>query len=819
MKFLHSWIQEYIEDEIPKGEDFVKVISNNAFEVEEWHKIENEEFGGKIPKEDCIYDLNILPNRAHDALSHFFLAKEVATLFNLKMKDFNFDNKEKYLKDFNIRKTDNDFIKISDTKSCTRFMGAKVSGIVVKESPDFIKYRLEVIGQKSINNIVDITNYIQFSFNKPMHAYDESLVDGFLEARFAKGGEVMTTLDDKELDLDENTLVIADSKNVLSLAGIKGGKYSGISNNTKNIILESANFNPVLIRKTSNKYNLKTDSSKRFENGIADNLVEIGMIETLKLIKEYGSDKNTEIEIGGIIDNFPNEKLSSWIYKISISTSEINKILGTDLKENDIKNIFERFNFKYKYISTKENIEDLIKEVVGKPYKNPSSMRSEAPNAFSCSSLISYLYEGIYMPSISIDKYLFTREAGEKIKNDKDLEFGDLVFINTGEVKTTGIYFEGKEYHKGEIVEEGIDHLGMYIGEMKVIHSSSNLENGTEIESLEKFLKRGKFIGYGRVLENLKEKRFIVEIPNERLDLRSSIDLIEEIARVFGLNNIKSVLPSLNREGKREQKLIKENIIRNILIENGFSEIITYSLQNKGDIEILKSVAKDKNFLRNNLTKGVKEAVQKNIFNIPLLNIEEIRVFEFGNCFSLDNEGKEKEWRSLAIGIDDGKKNKNYQELKNKILEEIKSEFEVSEIKIIESKNERQKENIFEINFDELIKNTKDFEDKDLEYKEKDIKYKSFSLMPFIVRDIACWVNESVNEEEIEKIIRESVSQLCIDVNLFDKFEKEIDGIKKISFAFRLIYQDKERTLTDEEVNTEAGRIYNALKDRGYEVR
>ena len=115
-------------------------------------------------------------------------------------------------------------------------MGCKVNNIAVKESPEFIKYRLEAIGQKSINNIVDITNYVQFSFNKPMHAYDADLVSEFLEARFAKEGETMTTLDNKELNLDEKTLVISDAKNVLGLAGIKGGKYSGISNETKNII-------------------------------------------------------------------------------------------------------------------------------------------------------------------------------------------------------------------------------------------------------------------------------------------------------------------------------------------------------------------------------------------------------------------------------------------------------------------------------------------------------------------------------------------------------------------------------------------------------
>ena len=247
MKYLHSWIQEYVEDQIPKGEDFVKVISTNAFEVEEYFEIENKLDGDK----DFIYDLNVLPNRAHDALSHYYMAKEVAALFGFKLKKVDDKNI------FSINKTETDFIKIADTKACTRFMGCKVNNIVVKDSPEFIKYRLESIGQKSINNIVDITNYVQFSFNKPMHAYDADLISEFLEARFATEGETMTTLDNKELNLDENTLVIADSKNVLGLAGIKGGKHSGISLETKNVIVESANFNPVLIRKTSQKYNLK----------------------------------------------------------------------------------------------------------------------------------------------------------------------------------------------------------------------------------------------------------------------------------------------------------------------------------------------------------------------------------------------------------------------------------------------------------------------------------------------------------------------------------------------------------------------------------
>lgn len=827
MKYLHSWLQEYIIDEIPKGDEFLKGVSTDAFEVEEFYEIENKIANNAKEEKDYIYDLNVLPNRAHDALSHYYMAKEVATIFNLKLKDLKLLSEE-WKKDFIIKKSNEDFIKIAEPKYCSRFMGAKVNGVLVKDSPDFIKYRLEAIGQKSINNIVDITNYVQFSFNKPMHAYDADLVGGFLDCRFAKDGESMTTLDNKELSLDENTLVIADHKNVLALAGIKGGKYSGINESTKKIMVESANFNPNQVRKTSQKYNLKTDASKRFENGIADDLVEIGMIETLKLLKNYASNENTILEIGEIIDNFPKEKLNAWKYKVSVSLKEINNLLGADLSRLEVENIFKRFNFSYKYISTKDNLEEKIKEVMGKPYKNPSSMREDAPQAFTCSSLISYLYEGVYMPSLSIDKYLYTKDLGKEIKDKEDLKFGDLVF-STGDGK---VYFEGIEYKKGEKVEGGVDHLGMYVGDGKILHSSRYLENGTEIESFEDFVnKKGGdgervIAGFGRVLENLDEERFVVEIPSERLDLRIKEDIIEEVARIYGLNNIKSVLPILNKVGIRENKLNIENIIKNILLDNGFSEVMNYSLRGSGDIKIIKSVAQDKNYLRNNLANGLGEAVQKNIFNIPLLNINEIRIFEFGNCFSLNENKEEREYRSLAIAIDDGKKNKNYQELKNKIIEEIKKALNISEIKIKEYKNERQKENVFEINFDELASSLKNenIKNTDLEYKENEnLKYKPFGFTPFIVRDIACWVNENINENDILETINKNISALCISINLFDKFEKEIeeDGklLKKKSFAFRLIYQDKERTLTDEEVNIEADKIYKALKGEGFEIR
>ena len=813
MKYLHSWIAEYIEDTenlLPKGEDFVKGVSIDAFEVEEYFEIENKLNGGK----DFIYDLNVLPNRAHDALSHYYMAKEVATIFNLKMKklqEFSSSSLNSVSEKLSEENSLNNFIKIADSKYCYRFMGAKVSGVVVKESPDFIKYRLESIGQKSINNIVDITNYVQFSFNKPMHAYDESLVSEFLETRFAKEGEVMTTLDNKDLALDENTLVIADSKKVLALAGIKGGNSSGISNNTKNIIVESANFNPILIRKTAQKYNLKTDASKRFENGIADNLVEIGMIETLNLLKEYAVGENFKIE--WTEDNFPKKFHKP--FSVGVSVKEVNNLLGTKLESNDIENIFNRFGFENKKVIPREVIEKLSYEVEGKPYHLGASVRYDAPNLFDCSSLTSWLYKesGIQIPRISIDQFVFTKRI-----NEEDLKFGDLIFVNNDVDK---VWHYSQEYMKGTHIPHGINHVGMYLGNGKVLHATT-MFGKVVIENLGLSERFKDIVGYGRVLENLEEKRFVVTIPEERLDLRIKEDIIEEIGRIYGLNNIKSILPILDKKiGLPHKRLYWENKIKNILVKNGFSEVMTYSLKNKGDIKILKSVAMDKNYLRNNLSEGIQESVQKNIFNIPLLNINEVKIFEFGNCFNVNENGLEKEWRSLAIAIDDGKKNKNYIEIKNQILEEIKKELNISDIKITESKNDKQKENCIEIDFDEMINTLEIGEYIELENiaTNKEIKYKSFSMMPFIVRDIALWTDENTKEEEIEKNIKENISDICVSVNLFDKFEKEIDGIKKKSFGFRLIYQDKNKTLTDEEVNLEADKVYKALKERGFEIR
>jgi phenylalanyl-tRNA synthetase beta subunit len=513
-------------------------------------------------------------------------------------------------------------------------------------------------------------------------------------------------------------------------------------------------------------------------------------------------------------------------YITSVSKDEVNNKLGTNLNDAEILKYLQKVargidgDGKVSHMSVKEMLLGQIESVHNaKPkYLNPSNMRQDAPHAFSCSSLISYLYNGIYMPSISIDKYLYTRDLACDIRSIEDLKFGDLIFINTGEVKVTGIYYEGKEYKKGERVEAGVDHLGMYVGDGKVLHASSKLQNSVEAEDIKLFLERGVLVGYGRVFSNLDEKRYYVEVPSERLDIRIKEDLVEEVARYYGLDKITSTLPTIigNQSASLHKRMYYENVIKKVLLSYGYSEVYTYSFANKGDIEILKALSKDKSKLRNNLSDGIAGALESNLQNMPLLDQKDIRIFEFGNCFKVKESGEAFEWRSLAIGIDDGKKKSNFIEIADALMLDIAKALEIDP----EDLNElvyksSNKPIIYEIDFGKLIELLPNKQDNILLNVNNSNKYNTFSLMPFIVRDIAVWVNSNVKSDEILNVISPLVGELCISVKLFDEFTKD----DKTSYAFRLIFQSKDRTLTDSEVATYVDPIYEALKSSGWEVR
>jgi len=289
--------------------------------------------------DDTIFDFEIHSNRP-DLMSIIGIAREVAAITNKKLKIPEIKIKEEGEK---IEKEISVEIEAKDL--CPRYTGRIIRVIEVGESPLWLKWKLRLLGIRSINNIVDITNIVMMETGQPLHAFDLDLIKGeTIIVRKSKPGETISTLDDIERQLPVNSLVIADIKEPIAIAGIMGGKYSEINRNTKNIFLESAYFNPVNNRKSTIKFGLRTEASNRFEKGIDKNGQIFALDRVADLINRITHGKISS----GTIDT--NKKLFK-PSKINLRIERVNKILGYLLDEDTYKtkkkiiNILEKLDF------------------------------------------------------------------------------------------------------------------------------------------------------------------------------------------------------------------------------------------------------------------------------------------------------------------------------------------------------------------------------------------------------------------------------------------------------------------------------------------
>ena len=278
---------------------------------------------------DYILDLSITPNRA-DALSMRGLTYELGALYNNKV---NFNDVEK---EENYEATSLQVAVESD--SCRNYVGQIVKNVEVKSSPLWLQTRLMNSGIRPINNIVDITNYVLLEFGQPMHAFDKDLVGDKIVVRDAKEGEVLETLDGEERKLQTTDLVITDGTRAIALGGVMGGKNTEVSEETKNIILESAYFNPTSVRRTSAAHGLRSDSSARFEKGIDPNMQKAALARAAELILELCPNAVVESSVGVV--NKADDKV------VEITTSYINNYLGIILSTEEIVAILEGLSFK-----------------------------------------------------------------------------------------------------------------------------------------------------------------------------------------------------------------------------------------------------------------------------------------------------------------------------------------------------------------------------------------------------------------------------------------------------------------------------------------
>ena len=277
-----------------------------------------------LQMDDEVIDFELTANRG-DLLSILGMAYEVAAIYDKKVKDIDLtytQNSENISDEFKIK---------VETENCQM--------LLAKESPIFIKNRLIASGIRPINNVVDISNYVMLETGQPLHFYDAETLSGKLEVRMATKGEKLTTLDGIERTLTEENIVISDGKKAIGLAGVMGGLETEVTDNTKNIIIESAIFNPVKIRMTSKEI-LRSEASNRFEKGLDPNRTYMAIERSCNLLQKYAG-----AEIVGGLEKYDTTELTN--KKIEITYKNINSLLGSNISNKDILNVFRRLGFTY----------------------------------------------------------------------------------------------------------------------------------------------------------------------------------------------------------------------------------------------------------------------------------------------------------------------------------------------------------------------------------------------------------------------------------------------------------------------------------------
>ena len=258
MKLSRDWLSDYVDLTGISDEDLGRRFTEIG------HAVESMEKHG----DDTVFDLEITTNRV-DAMSHLGMARELAAALGRECVGQTFLSGPADRPDKNVRPT---HIQIDAPQMCARFSAQVIRNVAVKDSPYRIQQRLEAVGLRPINNIVDVTNYVMMALGHPMHAYDlDKIADQTIIVRQGTAGEKMKTLDGETRAIDRDTVVIADGKHAIGLGGVMGGEESEISASTKNILLECAWFNPSIIRRTARRLGLKTDASYRFERRVDPN--------------------------------------------------------------------------------------------------------------------------------------------------------------------------------------------------------------------------------------------------------------------------------------------------------------------------------------------------------------------------------------------------------------------------------------------------------------------------------------------------------------------------------------------------------------------
>ncbi len=544
MVFSHEWVQSFFKKTLPKSEELASLLSLHSFEA-------------KSGNEGKTIDVDVLPNRASDCLCHRGIAKEISALLDIPFSDIK--NQE--------HTPDNTLPVVIDDERCRRYSAMRITACDSKaKTPEYIKRRLREVGERPIHPIVDITNYVLWEFGIPLHAFDASQIKDGIHVRSSKKGEVLHAVTGEVITLPENSIVISDRKGTThALAGIRGGTTGAIHENTVDILLEAAHFDATTIRKTSRECKCMSSASIRFSNNPSQHLVPIALWRATQLIEEI-----TKGVVSGYTDCIKTPPLPK--RRVGVSIQEINALLGTTIKEKEVIDVFNRLSFEHSVVHPQEEIVRAAKSVLGVPYKWGASVLRDAPSFFDCSSFTSWcaLVGGYTIPRVSINQAAALKEVKEE-----DLKDGDLIFSYNEDTKVSPSTFQEEGYTRWIPHETTpINHVGVIVGK-DVIHAMGAPESKIVREpySAAESFKEG--VTYRRFITD--ERRFVITVPMERTDIHIREDVIEEVARIIGYNEIakKDTYNEKSPPPVVDSLYAKISSILDSAQLNGFSEIMT----------------------------------------------------------------------------------------------------------------------------------------------------------------------------------------------------------------------------------------------------
>ncbi|CAH2212386.1 phenylalanine--tRNA ligase subunit beta [Tepidibacter aestuarii] len=532
---------------------------------------------------DALIEFEITSNRP-DCLSILGIAREAAVTIGKELKYPNIEVKESDdVAEFNI--------KIEEEDLCRRYATRIIKNVKIEASPYWMQRRLIEAGVRPINNIVDITNYVMLELGQPLHAFDlEKLGRETIVVRRAEDEEKFTTLDDVERTLDSNMLLITNGEKSVAIAGVMGGANSEVSDNTKTILLESANFDADSIRRTSKKLNLRTEASAKFEKGIDVNLVETAINRAAQLIEQL----NAGTVLKGIVENY-NAPVKE--QKITVRPQRINKLLGENISLNQFVEILESLEFKCELIEDKVELTvpsfrldmveeaDVLEEVARiYGYENIPSKMLYGDNTMGLQTIEQLFEEGIKSSLVSMGlneilTYSFVSPRGvDKINLSKDS-------IKRNFIKIKNPLGEETSVMRTTLLPNMLDVAAR--------------NNSRKVEEFAAFEIGNTFMPMDEIMP-VERKSICISMYKDSIDFFDMKGVVEELFKNIGFENYE-VLPEKNHTTFHPGRCA--NIVYNDNIVGVFGELHpdvleNYDISKRGyaaefDFELLLTYAND----------------------------------------------------------------------------------------------------------------------------------------------------------------------------------------------------------------------------------